>query len=330
MAVLITGGAGYIGCHTAKRLSELGRDIVVIDNLSTGDRRNVRWGKLVEGDIGDASLVRKVLREHDVSAVIHLAASTHIGESMARPDLYFENNTVGTKTVLDAMHREGVKRIVFASSCSVYGSGASETMTEAETACPASPYGESKLAAERILRWYGRCLSIDWITLRYFNVAGAEDDLGEDPAVSQRIVPRAFQAAFAAGRHLQVNGTSFATRDGSAVRDFVHVSDVAAANVLALDWIERNQTGETMNIGSGTGTTVFEVIEAVEEVTGKKVPRDLCNALEGDPAHAVADLSHAHNVLGWMPQSSRLSEIVGSMLRSCESRRSCQREVSST
>lgn len=320
MSILITGGAGYIGCHTAKRLNEAGRDIVVLDNLSTGRRGNARWGAFVEGEIADQALLRKVLRDHQVSAVIHLAASVHVGESMQRPDFYFANNTVSTKVVLDAMHHEGVNRFVFASSCSVYGNTVSDTVKEQESVEPVSPYGESKRAVERMLPWYAHAWDLDWIALRYFNAAGAEDDLGEDISISKRIIPRTLNAVLRGDQTLQVYGTAFATNDGSAVRDYVHVSDVARANLLALQWLETGNSGATVNIGAGAGTSVLDIVRAVEKETGRQVPLELNPARDGDPGHVIADSTRARTLLGWEPRSSEIETIVASLARSCEFR----------
>lgn len=320
MSIMITGGAGYIGCHTAKRLSELGREVIVLDNLSTGRRENVRWGDFVKGEISDKLLVCKILRDHRVTAVVHLAASAHVGESIERPDLYFENNTFATKVILDAMREEGVKRFVFASSCSVYGNAVSETVGEEEAVAPVSPYGESKLAVERMLPWYGRAWGLEWIALRYFNVAGAVDDLGEDIALSKRIIPRTLHAVLASTHTLRVYGTAFGTGDGSAVRDYVHVGDIARANTCALRWLEAGNSGATINIGAGKGTSVLEIISAIERETGKKVPCELHPARSGDPGHVIADSNRARRVLGWEPQDSEIQNIIASLARSCELR----------
>ena len=320
MSILITGGAGYIGCQTAKRLSELGRELIVLDNLSTGRRDKARWGSFVKGEIGDKLLVRKVLREHRVSAVVHLAASVHVGESIERPDLYFENNTFATKVILDAMREEGVQRFLFASTCSVYGNAVSGTVGEKEAVAPVSPYGESKLAVERMLPWYAQAWGLGWIALRYFNVAGADDDLGEDIALSKRIVPRALHAALALNQTLRVYGTTFGTRDGSAIRDYVHVDDIARANTCALGWLEAGNSGATINIGAGKGTSVLEIISAIEKETGKKVPCELHPARKGDPGHVIADINQARTVLGWKPQSSGIENIITSLARSRELR----------
>lgn len=296
----------------------MGREIVVLDNLSLGRRENVRWGTFVEGDIADAVLVRQLLQDHKVSSVIHLAASAHVGESMQRPDLYFANNTVASKSLLDAMLHVGVKQFVFASSCSVYGNTINDTVKEHEAVVPVSPYGESKLAVERMLPWYASAFAMDWIALRYFNAAGAQDDLGEDTAISKRIIPRALHATLHADQALCIYGTAFPTKDGSAIRDYVHVADVARANLLALQWLEAGNSGATFNIGAGKGTSVLEIIRAVEKETGKSVARATKSAREGDPGHVIADVSKARDVLGWEPRNSQIDTLVSSLARSCE------------
>jgi len=233
MAILITGGAGFIGRHTAKLASGAGYDVVVLDNLSTGRSDDPRWGAFVEGDIADTMLVRRLIRQHSITAVMHLAASAHVGDSMARPGSYYANNVCGTASLLEATIAEGIRKFVFASSCSVYGNAASLAAHEDEPVTPMSPYGESKLVTERALGWYEQAHGLKWVALRYFNVAGAEDALGEDVAGCRRIVPRTVHAAIGGGSPLQVFGDSFETPDGSAVRDYVHVSDGSREPVCA-------------------------------------------------------------------------------------------------
>lgn len=319
MSILLTGGAGYIGSHTAKLLSAAGFDLVTVDNLSTGRRDDACWGSLIEGDLCDRALIRRVLREHSVSAVLHLAASAQVGDSMQRPDLYFANNISGTLALLDAMVAEGVRQLVFASSCSVYGNSSSCAAHEDEMAHPVSPYGESKLAIERALGWYERAFGLRWAALRYFNAAGAEEGLGEDPSESVRIIPRAVHAAIGDGPALEVFGTSFPTGDGSAIRDFVHVRDVARANLLALRYVEQDRSGAVINIGSGGGVSVLQIIREVGRQAGQEVPFQVRPARVGDPACAIADISRARELLGWTPVESGLPEIVASVVRSCRS-----------
>lgn len=316
MSILITGGAGFIGSHTAKLFAETGLDVVVFDNLSTGRREHARWGIFVEGNLTDVAMLRQVMRERKVTAVMHLAASAHVGESMARPELYFANNVTASVALLDAMRAEGVARLLFASSCSVYGESASEVLREDETAIPLSAYGESKLAVERMLPWFAQAHGLQWVALRYFNTAGAVGDLGEDITLSRRIIPRALRAALSGAETLKVYGTEFATQDGSAVRDYVHVADVARANLLGLRYLEAGGSGATVNIGGGSGTSVLEIIAAVERATGKTVPYAIQPAKPGDPGRAIADAFQAQKTLGWTAIGSDVERIVESLVNS--------------
>ena len=316
MSILVTGGAGFIGRHTIKLLHAHGMETVALDNLSTGRRDSTSVGAFVEGDIADVRLVRKVLRDHAVTAVVHLAASAHVGDSMAHPDAYYRNNVCGTSALLEAMHAEDVRQLIFASSCSVYGNSASTAAHEEEAVIPMSPYGESKLVTERALPWYHNAFGLSWIALRYFNVAGAEDAMGEDLVGCRRIIPRTVHAAVGGGPALGVFGTNFDTVDGSAVRDFVHVSDVANANLLALKYVGQGKPPLVINIAAGVGTSVLQIIAEVGHQTGQTVPHKYEAARGGDPGCAIADISRARHELGWAPVNSGLDNIVSSTLRS--------------
>jgi UDP-glucose-4-epimerase GalE len=313
MSILITGGAGFIGSHTAKLLSESGRKIVILDNLTTGRRENVRWGDFVLGDILDGATAGQIVRDYGITAVVHLAAYANAGQSVHQPELYFSNNVGGSLTLLQAMVANGVRRLVFASSCSVYGNPPSERVAEHEALDPLSPYGESKLFIERVLPYYERVHGLRWIALRYFNVAGAEGDLGEDPGQSSRIIPRAVGAALAGGRPVEIFGTTYPTCDGTAVRDYVDVGCVARANLRAVEYVEDGGPGTALNIGSGAGVSVRQILEAVGRETGRAVPFLERAPREGDPARVIAEQSTAREVLGW--SSSRdLHEIVAAVV----------------
>ena len=316
MSVLITGGAGFIGSHTVMLLGGLGVDLVVLDNLSTGRREDVVHGAFVEGDVADAALVRHILRKHGVTAVLHLAASAQVSDSLLRPDLYFGNNTCATARLLEAMAAEGVSQFVFASSSSVYGNVDTAAASELDTVLPVSAYGESKVATERMLPWYARAFGLRWVALRYFNAAGAAPGLGEDITRSQRIIPRAVNAALGQGSALEIFGTAFATCDGSAVRDFVHVADVAQANRLALRYVEQGSSGAVINIGSGSGASVLKIVGAVKVQAGCAVPWIARPARPGDPAQVVCSIERAKELLHWSPRCSGITEIVASVLRS--------------
>lgn len=318
MSILITGGAGYIGSHTAKLLDESGLDIVILDNLSTGLRESLRWGSFIEGDIADVGLVRSIIRRYGVTAVLHLAASAQASDSVVRPDAYFANNVCGTLKLLDAMVAEGVRQFVFASSSSVYGDTASASAHEDEPVTPVSAYGESKLQTERVLPWYERAYGLRWAALRYFNVAGATEGLGEEISASVRIIPRTVHSIIGYGPALEVFGTALPTFDGSAVRDYVHVVDVAQANLQALNALKQNWAGTVLNIGSGTGVSVLQIIEAVSKQVGHPIKYDPRPARSGDPAYTVPDISKAQRVLGWTPVASSLTYIVASVVSSCQ------------
>ncbi len=268
----------------------------------------------------DTPLVRTVLREHSVTAVLHLAASAHAAESMAAPLAYFSNNVSATLALLEAMAAEGVKQVVFASSCAVYGN--SQLAQEDEAPAPCSPYGESKWVAEKMLHWFARARDFRFVALRYFNVAGAAEGLGERCASSTRILPRAVYASLTGGPPLNVFGTDLPTEDGTAVRDYVNVDDVARANQLALQYVSDGGGGEVINIGSGRGTSVFDIVQAVAAQTGRKPAYIRKAARNADPACVVAEITRAQRILGWQPLTSDLHTMVRSVVHACESQRS--------
>ncbi|MCU1257244.1 MAG: UDP-glucose 4-epimerase [Bryobacterales bacterium] len=314
LAIVITGGAGYIGSHTAKYLANLGLEPVVIDDLRTGHREAVRWGPLVECDIADADAVRGVFERYRPEAVIHFAASAYVGESMGRPSEYFRNNVVGTLSLLDSMRASGVNTIVFSSSCAIYGQPKELPLTEATPARPVNPYGESKLFVERALEWYGRAYGLRWAALRYFNAAGTdpEGELGETHNPETHLIPLAIQAALGKAPELSIYGDDYPTADGSAVRDYVHVSDLASAHHAALEHLLAHGEGGAFNLGTGRGYSVFEVVQAVEAATGRAVPARVVPRRAGDPPVLVADALRAKKVLGWEPRHSAIEEIMRS------------------
>src|SRR6266700_5894676 len=264
MRVLVTGGAGYIGSHTAKAFARSGFEPIVLDNLSTGHRWAVKWGPLVEGDLGDSALIREVIKSHRIQAVVHFAGFAYVGESMQRPRQYFRNNVTYTLRLLDAMTDSWVKHIVFSSSCATYGIPTSVPICEEQVQTPINPYGESKRMVERILAWYGEAYGLRWTALRYFNAAGADPDgeLGEDHAPEIHVIPRALDAA-TGGAGLQVFGDDYPTPDGTCLRDYVHVSDLADAHVRALEAIVDTEKSGVYNLGTGHPRSVKQVIDTV-------------------------------------------------------------------
>jgi UDP-glucose-4-epimerase GalE len=316
MTVLVTGGAGYIGAHTVRALCERGRDVVVLDTLETGSRHAVSGVPLVVGDTRDGALVHRTIAEHAVDAVIHFAGYKNPGESVARPERYFRNNLVATLALLEAMIDADVGRFVFSSSCSVYGTPASLPVAEDAPLHPESPYGQSKCMVEQALDWYDRCRSLRYASLRYFNAAGASADatIGEDWTVTQNLIPLVMKATLGKRPPVQVFGTDYPTRDGTAVRDYVHVVDLADAHVRALERLEAGHESLTVNLGTGTGSTVQEVIDAVGRASGRDVPVEYAARRPGDPAAVYADNARAAVLLGWRPTAG-LEEIVRSAWR---------------
>ena len=321
MRVLVTGGAGYIGSHTAKVLARAGFEPIVLDNLSTGHRWAVKWGPLIEGDLGDSTLIRDVIKTHRIQAVIHFAGLAYVGESMQRPQQYFRNNVTYTLRLLDAMTDMWVKHIVFSSSCATYGVSASVPIGEEHVQTPINPYGESKRMVERILAWYGEAYGLRWTALRYFNAAGADPDceLGEDHSPETHLIPLAIQAALGEKPALQIYGTDYPTPDGTAVRDYTHVMDLAGAHVAALRHMLRSQENAAINLGTGNGHSVREVVAAVERVSGRRVPTREARRRAGDPPVLVARCSRAMELLNWSPRQSNLETIVRTALRWQES-----------
>jgi UDP-arabinose 4-epimerase len=316
VSVLIVGGAGYIGSHTAKRAAAAGLEPVVFDNLVYGHRWAVKWGPLIEGDLADAALIDRVIKEHHVTAVIHFAAYAYVGESVTNPRKYFRNNVVNTLNLLDAMVDNGVRDIVFSSTCAVYGEPLRVPIAEDHPRNPVSPYGESKLAVEKILHWYQRAYALRFAALRYFNAAGADPDgeIGEDHAPEAHLIPLAIEAALG-GRGLEIYGTDYPTPDGTAVRDYIHVADLADAHLAALERLAEGAPSLTLNLGTGHGHSVREVISAVERASGRKVPVREVDRRAGDPPALFADARQAAAVLGWKPQYADLDTIIGHAFR---------------
>jgi len=310
-AVLVTGGAGYIGSHAAKALHRAGCRVVVYDNLVAGHRAAVKYGDLVVGDIADVAALRDALRRHAISGVMHFAAFLDVGESVRDPAKYYRNNVVGALSVLEAMAAESVKLFVFSSTCATYGEPIETPIAETHSQHPINSYGESKLAVERALPHFERAYGIRWAALRYFNASGADPDgeIGEDHSPEIHVIPRALEAAHG-GPGLQVFGNDYPTPDGTCLRDYIHVSDLAEAHVKALDAIAETGKSGAYNLGTGRPHSVREVIDTVERVTGRRVPWTLAPRRPGDPAVLYASPHKAHAELHWTPRVADLETIV--------------------
>ncbi len=316
MRVLVTGGAGYIGSHTAKALARQGHEPVVFDNLSLGHREAVKWGPLVEGDLADAEALRAALRQHRIEAVIHFAAYAYVGESVVNPRKYFANNVSNALMLLGAMLDEGVRRVIFSSTCATYGVPRAVPINEEHPQQPVNPYGEAKLFVERALRWYGEAYGLQWVALRYFNAAGADLDgeLGENHEPETHLIPLAILAALG-GPSLRVMGTDYPTPDGTAIRDYIHVADLADAHVKGLDYLARGGASIALNLGTGRGYSVREVVAAVARAAGRSVAVEDAPRRAGDPPELVADARRAIATLGWQPRWSSLDSICSSAFR---------------
>jgi UDP-arabinose 4-epimerase len=317
VSILIAGGAGYIGSHAAKVVAQAGLEPVVLDNFVYGHRWAAKWGPLVEGDLGDKAFVERVLKEHKVTSVIHFATFAYVGESVAHPRKYFHNNVVNTLNLLDAMVDHGVRDIVFSSTCATYGEPTKIPISEEQLQTPVNPYGESKLVVEKILGWYQKAYDIRFAALRYFNAAGADPDgeIGEDHDPETHLIPLAIEAALGRGKELQIFGTDYPTPDGTAIRDYIHVTDLAEAHVLALAHLSKGTKELKLNLGTGKGHSVREVLAAVEKISGRKVPAREVGRRAGDPPSLVADARKAAEVLTWRPKYAALETIVEHALR---------------
>jgi UDP-glucose 4-epimerase len=312
MRVLVTGGAGYIGSIVAEQLVARGDHVVVYDNLVTGHPRAVPPGAVfVRGDIGDASAFRAALRDHGIDAVVHMAAVSLVGVSVQDPAAYYRNNVTAGLVMLDAMLAEGVKRIVFSSSASVYGEPERQPVREDDATIPTSPYGETKLAFEKILHWYDRAYGLRSVSLRYFNAAGASARAGEDHEPETHLIPRLLRVAVGTAPPIALFGDDYPTRDGTCVRDYVHVLDLADAHVVALDAVDGGSRVYNLGCG-GAGYSVNEVVETARRVTGHPLPVHVGPRRPGDPALLVASSDRIRAELGWAPRHQDLDAIVGS------------------
>lgn len=317
MAVLVTGGAGYIGSHTVAELLDRGEEVVVVDSLETGHADAVLGGTLHVGDIRDKAFLEGVFKQHTFDAVIHFAAYSLVGESMINPAKYYDNNVHGTQVLLEVMQQFGVKRIVFSSTAATYGEPERTPIEETFATNPTNVYGETKLTMERMMRWFDQVHGIRYVSLRYFNAAGAHESgrIGEDHQPETHLVPIVLETALGKRSEISVFGSDYPTNDGTCIRDYIHVSDLADAHLLAVDYLRKDGASEIFNLGSGNGFSVLEVIRTAERVTGLTIPTALRERRAGDPAVLIASAGKAKAVLGWQPKRDNMEKIIESAWR---------------
>jgi len=310
--VLVTGGAGYIGSHACKSLSKAGYLPVVYDNLIYGHRDFVKWGPFEEGDITDSKRLSEVFKKYMPDAVMHFAAFAYVGESVEMPDKYYRNNVVGSLALLETMKDHEINKIVFSSSCATYGKPLSPTISENHIQNPMNPYGWSKLIVEQMLKDFDRAYGIKSMVLRYFNAAGADPDceIGEDHSPETHLIPLLLDVASGISSHITINGDDYSTPDGTCIRDYIHVADLAEAHVHALKKLEVIHESRMLNIGNGLGYSVKEVISATEHVIGKKISVKIGQRRLGDPDCLVSDPRNAMIELGWEPQYGDINTIL--------------------
>ncbi len=311
MKILVTGGAGYVGSFAVRHLLEAGHEVVVYDNLVYGHRRAVPEGRLIEGDLLDTAGIEAVLRQRRIEAVMHFAAFAYVGESVTDPAKYYRNNVVGTLSLMDAMRAAGVERIVFSSTCATYGEPETMPIRETTPQRPINPYGFTKLVIERALEDHARAYGWGFAALRYFNASGgsADGDLGEDHDPETHLIPLVLDVALGKRESITIFGDKLPTPDGTCVRDYIHVEDLASAHLAALERLAPGQ-GLKLNLGTGTGTSVMEVVETCRRVTGHPIPAVLAPPRAGDPPTLVADAGMARQALGWTPRYTSIEPII--------------------
>lgn len=310
--ILVLGGAGYIGSHMCKLLRDTGEEYLVFDNLENGHAESLQGGKLFQGDLRNPQDLDRVFSENDIDLVMHFAAYISVGESVRDPYKYFNNNTTGVETLLEAMRRHKVDKLVFSSTAAIFGEPQYVPIDENHPKNPTSPYGDSKLAVERMLKAYDVAYAVRSVCLRYFNAAGADPsgNLGEDHHPEEHLIPVAILAAMGKRPALKIFGTDYDTPDGTCVRDYIHVLDLADAHMLAINHLRAGKASDQFNLGNGQGFSVKEVIETVEKVSGKEVPREEAPRRPGDPARLIASSDKIKNNLGWKPMFPALEDII--------------------
>ncbi|WP_086313794.1 UDP-glucose 4-epimerase GalE [Enterococcus sp. 7F3_DIV0205] len=315
MNILVVGGAGYIGSHIVKQLTDSNHNVIVLDNLQTGHAEAVtKPATFIKGNVKDKSLLRKIFTETSFDVVFHFAANSSVEESMKDPLLYFDNNVSGLIALLEIMNEFAVKTIIFSSTAAVYGDTPEEVITEDTVTIPKNPYGESKRMMEQIIQWCHTAYNINYVVLRYFNVAGADlaGIIGEDHRPETHLIPIVLQVPLEKREFITIFGNDYDTKDGTTVRDYVHVVDLATAHLLAMDYLLEGKESTIFNIGSSTGFSTLEIINKVEEYTGKKIPIRYGSRREGDPHSLIASSKKIEAVLGWKPHYTDLDAIIDS------------------
>lgn len=312
MSILIVGGAGYIGSHVAQYFIDNNEKIITLDNLQSGHKQAVISDKFYHLDIRDVDSLDKVFRENDIEAVIHLAANSLVGESIKNPYEYYHNNVYGMMCLLNSMKNHKVNKIVFSSSAAVYGEPKSIPILETDDTSPTNTYGETKLTMEKMMKWFEKAYGIKYVSLRYFNAAGAHENghLGEDHNPETHLIPLVLQVALGNRDCINIFGDNYPTKDGTCIRDYVHVMDLASAHYLALEYLRKNNASDIFNLGNGNGYSVREVIECARMVTGNKIPEKISSRRDGDPAVLVASSDKAKLTLGWKPEDTQLIKII--------------------
>ena len=315
MAILVLGGAGYIGSHTALELVKAGNEVVIADNLVTGYRKAIPEGaKFYEGDLRDSDFLDNLFHQEKIDAVIHFAAYSLVGESVTNPLKYYDNNLYGTKVLLEAMVKNNVGKIVFSSTAATYGEPENIPILETDRTCPTNPYGETKLAMEKMFKWTAEAHGLRYVSLRYFNACGADESgtIGEAHNPESHLIPLILQVPNGKRETISIYGTDYDTPDGTCIRDYIHVTDLAQAHILAVQYLNNGGESDIFNLGNGVGYSVREVIETARKVTGHPIPATESSRRAGDPARLVASSEKAKKILGWKPVHDSLEEIIAS------------------
>lgn len=310
--ILVIGGAGYIGSHMCKRLAQSGYQPIVLDSLVSGHREAVKWGAFVNGSLNDVLMLKHIFEQQAIDAVMHFAAFCYVGESVNNPAIYYQNNVAATISLLQAMIEANVKKFIFSSSCATYGEPIEIPISENHPQNPINPYGRTKLMVEQIINDFGNAYGLSSVVLRYFNAAGAdpEGELGEDHRPETHLIPLVLQAALGRKQDLKVFGNDYATKDGTCIRDYIHINDLASAHLLALERLLSGHSGGNYNLGNGDGYSVLEVIEAAQKITGKPIPFEIEDRRSGDPAILIGSSQKAMDELGWKPNYAALDVII--------------------